>query len=98
MDMEQLAIKLQETTDRSLRNEGRIKKLETEHQALNKLATSVAVLAEKVSTMSGNVEALNGKMDAIEGKAGKRWEDLIDRVIWAVAAAIVSYILARAGI
>lgn len=96
--MEQLAIKLQETTDRSLRNEGRIKKLETEHQALNKLATSVAVLAEKVSTMSGNVEALNGKMDAIEGKAGKRWEDLIDRVIWAVAAAIVSYILARAGI
>ena len=98
MDMEQLAIKLQETTDRSFRNEGRIKKLETEHQALNKLATSVAVLAEKVSTMSGNVEALNDKMDAIEGKAGKRWENLIDRVIWAIAAAIVSYILARAGI
>ena len=96
--MEQLALKLQETTDRSLRNEGRIKKLETEHQALNKLATSVAVLAEKVSTMSGNVEALNSKMDAIEGKAGKRWEDFVDRIIWAVAAAIVTFIFARVGI
>lgn len=30
MDMEQLAVKLQETTDRSVRNEGRIKKLEAE--------------------------------------------------------------------
>lgn len=98
MGMEQLALKLQETTDRSLRNEGRIKKLETEHQALNKLATSVAVLAEKVSTMSGNVEALTSKMDTLEGKAGKRWEDFVDRIIWAVAAAIVTFILARMGI
>ena len=46
MENEQLAIKLQETTDRSVRNEGRIKKLEQEHATLQQLATSVAVMAE----------------------------------------------------
>ena len=43
MDMEQLAVKLQETTDRSTRNEGRIKKLEAENDVLHELATSVYV-------------------------------------------------------
>lgn len=33
MTNEDLALRLQETTDRSVRNEGRIKKLEGEHEA-----------------------------------------------------------------
>lgn len=37
MDLEQVALKLQETTDRSVRNEGRIKKLESEHEVLHQL-------------------------------------------------------------
>ena len=41
MDDEQLIVKLQETTDRSPRNEGRIKKLEGENAVLHQLATKV---------------------------------------------------------
>ena len=43
--MDDLAIKLQETTDRSLRNESRIEKLETDQKALSELALSVQELA-----------------------------------------------------
>ena len=39
--MEDLAVKLQEVKDRSLRNEGRIKQLEVDQRALNELALSV---------------------------------------------------------
>ena len=35
MTIEDIAIKLQETTDRSFRNEGRIKKLESESDVLH---------------------------------------------------------------
>ena len=52
MTNEEIALRLQETTDRSLRNEGRIKKLEESHEALHQLATSVAVMAEKQDTMN----------------------------------------------
>ncbi len=98
MDNEQLALKLQETTDRSVRNEGRIKKLESEHEATHKLATSVAVLAEQMKTMNANVTTLTNKVEDLEEKPGKRWEAMVDRIIWAVVAAIVAYTLAKIGI
>ena len=98
MDNEQLAIKLQETTDRSLRNEGRIKKLESEHEVLQQLVTSVAVMAEQMKHMNASVSTLNEKVDAIEEKPGKRWDSLVDKIVWAVCAALIGFILAQIGL
>ena len=98
MDTEQLAIKLQETTDRSVRNEGRIKKLESEHSALHELAKSVAVMAEKMNTINTNVKTLADKVDELEEKPAKRWESVVDKGITLVVAAIVGFILAKLGL
>nr|DAG65515.1 MAG TPA: Protein of unknown function (DUF2730) [Caudoviricetes sp.] len=98
MENEQLAIKLQETTDRSVRNEGRIKKLEQEHATLQQLATSVAVMAEQMRTMNASVNALTGKVDMLEKKPGKRWEGIVEKTIWAVLAAVIAFALARIGL
>lgn len=98
MDNEQIALKLQETTDRSLRNEGRIKKLESEHDVLQKLATSVAVMAEQIRTMNSSMQTLTGKVDKLEEKPAKRWDGLIDKIIWAVAAALLGYVFANIGL
>lgn len=97
MGIEEIAIKLQETTDRSLRNEGRIKKLEGEHEALHQLATSVAVMAEQIKTMTGSVDILTTKVDKLEEKPGKRWDGLVDKIIITVAAAVIGFILAKIG-
>ena len=98
MNTEDLALKLQETTDRSLRNEGRIKKLESEHDVLQKLATSVAVMAEQIKTMNSNVQTLNGKVDKLEEKPAKRWDSLVDKIILGVAAALLGFVLAQIGL
>ena len=98
MDNEKLAIKLQETTDRSLRNEGRIKKLEGENAALHQLATSVAVMAEQMKTMNASVSTLTNDVEELKGKPGKRWEDIVGKVIWAVLAALVAFLLAKIGL
>lgn len=98
MDNEQIALKLQETTDRSLRNEGRIKKLETETGALNKLATSVAVMAQQMEQMTKSIECLNGKVDALEEKPGKRWDSIVDKAVWSVMAAMIAFMLGRVGL
>ena len=78
MDIEEVALKLQETTDRSIRNEGRIKKLEGEHEVLQSLATSVAVMAEQIKNMNISVTTLSGKVDKLEEKPAKRWENVVD--------------------
>lgn len=97
MDNEKMALKLQETTDRSLRNEGRIKKLESESETLQKLATSVAVMAEQMKTMTSSVDTLTGKVDKLEEKPAKRWDSIVDKVVWAVLAAVIAFALGRLG-
>lgn len=92
MDNETIALKLQETTDRSLRNEGRIKKLEGEHEVLHELAKSVAVMAERMKTMNDNVDSLTGKVDALEDKPAQRWDKLISSLIGALAGAFLVWV------
>lgn len=98
MDIETVALKLQETTDRSIRNEGRIKKLEGESADLHKLATSVAVMAEQMKTMNASVSTLTSDVEELKGKPGKRWEDIVSKVIWAVVAALVAFLLGKFGL
>ncbi|MBQ8263978.1 MAG: hypothetical protein IJY96_04280 [Oscillospiraceae bacterium] len=98
MDNEQLAIKLQETTDRSLRNEGRIKKLEGESETLRDLATSVAVMAEQLKQITSAVGNLNTKVDVIEARPAKKWEAVTAAAITAIVAALVGFVLGRLGL
>ena len=98
LDNEQYVIKLQETTDRSLRNEGRIKKLETEHEVLHELATSVAVMAQRMETMNQNVTTLTNKVEEIEKKPAKRFDDIVDKIMWAVLGAFVAFLLKGIGL
>lgn len=97
MNIEDIAVKLQETTDRSTRNEGRIKKLESESAVLHQLATSVAVMAEQMKTMNSSVLTLTTEVEELRDKPGKRWDSLIDKIIWAVAGAVLAYIIAEIG-
>ena len=98
MNNEDISLKLQETTDRSLRNEGRIKKLEGESSVLHQLATSVAVMAEQMKTMNKSVSALADEVEDLKEKPGKRWDSLVDKIIWAVAAALLGFLLAKLGL
>lgn len=98
MEVTEIAVKLQETTDRSLRNEGRIKKLEESHEAINKLATGVAVLSEKMDSNTASLNGLAGKVEAMESRPAKRWDSLMDKVLCALAGAFIAWLLASAGV
>jgi hypothetical protein len=95
MDIEQVALKLQETTDRSLRNEGRIEKLEDENSVLHQLATSVAVLAEQMRTMNKNVTTLTTEVEELRGRPAKKWDGLVSAVIAALAAAVIGFLVGQ---
>ena len=98
MNIEEVALKLQETTDRSLRNEGRIKKLEGENAVLHQLATSVAVMAEQMKNMNASVTTLTGEVEELKVKPGKRWESLVSAIIVGIASALLGFLLAKFGL
>ena len=96
--MEDLAVKLQEVADRSLRNEGRIKKLETDQKALMELTASVRELAADQVNMKKDIGEIKDDVRALTDKPAKRWDNLVDKIVWAIAAAVVAYLLTGAGL
>ena len=98
MENEQFILQLQKTTDKADRNEGRIKKLETENAVLHELAKSVAVMAEQLKTMNGNVATLTGKVETMESQPAK-WLDWLGKlVLGAIIGAVIALALSKIGL
>ena len=98
MTMEDVLVKLQEAIDRSIRNEGRIKKLEDKDEILQDLAKSTAVMAEQIKTMNASVKTLTSKVDHLEDKPKKKWENLVEKTMWFIVAAVLGFVLAHFGL
>ena len=83
---------------RSKSNTHRLEKLEESTEAINRLATSMEVMVSKQEQVAETVDKLDGKVTALEAKPGKRVDSLVDKIIWAVCAAVLTYILAQIGL
>lgn len=94
MTTEDIAVKLQETADRSLRNEGRIKKLEQDQKALLDLTSSVRELANEQGNMKDDIGEIKADVKALTGASGKRWDALVDKLLFAAAGAVIAWIVA----
>lgn len=74
-------------------NTHRINEL-TEHQvALDRLVTSVEVLATKQETVEGDVKEIKEDVKTITQKGGKRWDAMIDRVLYVLIGAAISLLM-----
>ena len=104
MDLEHES-RLTAVEERSKSNTHRLDKLEESHAVLNRLATSMEVMAERqqhcvdsVDTLDGKVSTLDSKVTALEQKPAKRWDGMVDKAIGAAVGVAVAYILAQLGI
>lgn len=98
MTLEELSLNWRQTEDRSVRNEGRIKQLEEDQKALTDLTASVRELAADQANMKKDIGEIKTDVRALTDKPAKRWDNLVDKIVWAIAAAVVAYLLAGAGL
>lgn len=98
MDETEIAGRLSAVEQRSKSNSHRLEALEKQTEALNTLATSVAVMAEKVETTGDKVDSLCVDVQEIKQKPAKRWETVTAQVISILVAAVLGYIIARLGL
>ena len=90
--------RLTEVEQRSKSNTKRLDKLEESTEAINRLATSMEVMVNKQEQVAETVEKLDGKVTALEEKPAKRVDSLVDKIIWAICAAVITFLLARIGL
>ena len=74
---------------------GRLGALETENAVQNAHYKAVDAKLEEVKT---DTKVILAKVEALEKKPGKRWEALVEKALWAVAAAFIAFLLARVGL
>lgn len=79
-------------------NKHRIDDLERRQNDLDNIVTTVQVLAEKEKSIENTVNEIKSDVKSLTGKAGARWDGLVDKVIWAVAAAVIGFLLAQIGL
>lgn len=90
--------RLTEVEERSKSNSHRLDKLEESTEAINRLATSMEVMAERQEQVVETVGKLDTKVTLLEEKPAKRWDSLVDKIVWAIAAALIGFVLAQLGL
>lgn len=60
--------------------------------------TDVALIEERVSQIKEDTEEIKASVREMRDKPARRWDSLVDKALWAVAAAVITYLLARAGL
>lgn len=98
MTSEELTERLVEVEQRAKSNQHRIEAVEKNQEALNSIATSVAVMAEQQKNIAAKVDVIDSKVDSLEAKPAKRWENTVDKAVWAVLASVIAFLLGRVGL
>ena len=76
----------------------RIEAMETRQKDMEDLISSVAVLAQRMGTVEDNVSEIRGNVRTLMEKPGKRWDGIVDKLIWAALAAGLGFLLAQIGL
>lgn len=65
---------------------------------IGSLEQSGAAVREKLDGMDEKLDKLTETTSALAGKSGKRWDSLADKVVWAVCAAVIAFLLSKVGL
>lgn len=105
MTNEEAAIKIAELDQRAKSNTRRVEKLEIQTEAIQSLATSVEILVreqrhqtEAVERIEKNVDKLNVKVEVLEQKPAKRWDNIVEKVVWLLVGGVIAFAFASVGI
>ena len=97
MTQEEMAVKLAEVDARSKSNTHRLDEMDEKVDTLNRLATAVEVMAteqkhqtETMTEIKTDVTVLGQKVDAIEKKPAKRWDGMVEKVIYGIVGSPVT--------
>ena len=71
----------------------RIEKLEQQQKDLNKLVTAVEVLASREKGVETDVKEIKADVKTITQKSGRRWDAMIDRVLYVLIGAAISLLM-----
>lgn len=90
--------RLTKVEDRVKSNTHRIEELEKRQDNLDDLVTTVKVLATREENVENDVKEIKSDVKKLAEKPAKKWDNLSEKVIMTIAAALIGFILAQIGL
>lgn len=78
--------------------ETRVNIMEDRQDNLDKLVTSVVSMTKEQEHIKADVTEIKKNVKELTAKSGRRWDDLVDKIVWAILAAVIAFFLARIGL
>jgi DNA repair exonuclease SbcCD ATPase subunit len=98
MNEEQYEHRLTELEQRSEYYGHRMDQIEVRQDKLDKLVSSVQKLADRQESVERDVKEIKADVRTLLTKPGKRWDAIVDKLIWALLAAVLGFLAARLGL
>lgn len=90
--------RLVKVEERTKANSHRLDEVERRQDDLDKLVSSVSVLAAKQEQVESDVKEMKADVKTLIGKPARRWDAMVDKILWAVLAAVIAFVLGRMGL
>lgn len=90
--------RLTEVEQRSKSNTHRLEDVEKRQDNLDKLVSTVEVLAVKETNVENDVKEIKNDVKSLTQKPAQRWESIVVEIIKLLVAAFVGLLLAKAGL
>ena len=90
--------RLTEVEDRAKSNSHRLDEVEKRQDNLEELVGSVKVLATKQESVEQDVKEIKSDVKNLTSKPAKRWEGVVEKIIFTVVGAVVLFFLAKFGL
>ena len=98
MTHEQVVENLSRVDSRCKSNTHRLDEMEKRQDNLEELVGSVKVLAVRQESVENDVREIKADVKTLSNKPAQRWDSIVDKLIYALLAALMTYLLARMGI
>ena len=96
--MEELHVQIAEQYQMIKRNTARIEKLEARQDNLDNIVASVTALAQEQDHIKNDVKEIKADVKSLTAKPGKRWEGIVDKIIYVTVGALVAWALSHFGL
>lgn len=93
MTPEELNVKITEVEQRAKGNTRRIEAVERRQEALTELTTTVGILTTKQEAVETDVKEIKAGVNSLMAKPAKRWEGLIDKLLYVIAGAFLAWLV-----
>lgn len=84
--------------DRTKSNTHRINEIEQRQNDLDELVSTFTVLADREERVEDDVKEIKNDVKSLTAKPGKRFDNIVDKIILTIIAAVIGFLLAQFGI